>query len=82
MRVQAANEAALGAPSGTPSLDPFTQKIGCGMVFKPHCSSPRPPANFPKCGFKRKTCQNFRSKRFGQNLLAPKPLTISINPKP
>ena len=38
MRVQAANEAALGAPSGTPSLDPFeTQKNwGRGMVFKPH----------------------------------------------
>ena len=35
-------------------------------------SSPRPPANFPKCGFKRKTCQNFRSKlsvkTFGQNV--------------
>ena len=26
--------------------------------------------------------KTFRSKRFGQNLLAPKPLTISINPKP
>ena len=38
MRVQAANEAALGAPSGTPSLDPFKtpKKLGCGMVFKPH----------------------------------------------
>ena len=38
MRVQAANEAALGAPSGTPSLDPFKThpKLGCGMVFKPH----------------------------------------------
>ena len=35
-------------------------------------SSPRPPANFPKCRSKKKTLskrfgQNFRSKRFGQN---------------
>ena len=38
MRVQAANEAALGAPSGTPSLDPFKtqKKLGCGMLFKSH----------------------------------------------
>ena len=38
MRVQAANEAALEASSGTPSLDPFQtpNKLGCGMVFKPH----------------------------------------------
>ena len=38
MRVQAANDAALGAPSHAPSLDPFKtqKKLGCGMVFKPH----------------------------------------------
>ena len=38
MRVQAANDAALGAPSHAPSSDPFKtqKKLGCGMVFKPH----------------------------------------------
>ena len=38
MRVQAANDAALGAPSHAPSPDPFKtpKKLGCGMVFKPH----------------------------------------------
>ena len=54
------------------------------------------PAPDSKDGSKKKTAQKFRSKRFGQNvsvktfrskrfgqnLLAPKPLTISINPKP
>ena len=41
-------------------------------------SSPRPPANFPKCGSKKKTLSKLSVKTFGQNLLAPKPLTISI----
>ena len=38
MRVQAANDAALGTPSHAPSLDPLQnpKKLGCGMVFKPH----------------------------------------------
>ena len=38
MRVQAANDAALGAPSHAPSSDPFKtqKKLGGGMVFKPH----------------------------------------------
>ena len=56
---------------------------------------PKPPASrqpsakqpslaqhpIPKIRFQReKPAQNFRSKRFAQNLLAPKPLTISISP--
>ena len=38
MRVQAANDAALGAPSRAPSLDRFKtpKNWGCGMVFKLH----------------------------------------------
>ena len=35
-----------------------------------------PSIQFPKSGFSQKTW----SKRFGQDLLAPKPLTVSINP--
>ena len=38
--------------------------------------------NFVKTFRSKLSIKTFRSKRFGQNLLAPKPLTISINPKP
>ena len=57
-------------PGPTPSPSPATP-----------FPSPQPPPNFPKCGFKRKTCQNFRSKRFRQNV-SIKTFGQTLNPKP
>ena len=38
MRVQAANDAALGSPVARTLLRPLQnpKKLGCGMVFEPH----------------------------------------------
>ena len=82
-------------PAPSPRCKMWFQKKNCPKVSAPSPAQPRPsqplhPAQHPapdaKCGSKRKTAQKFRSKRFGQNvspktLLAPKPLTISINPQ-
>ena len=44
--------------------------------------NPSSPAQIPKIRFQSENLvKTFPSKRFGQNFLAPKPSTISINPK-
>ena len=49
--------------------------------LQPPASSHQRPAQIQNVVPIKKPAQNFRSKRFAQNLLAPKPLTISINPE-
>ena len=68
-----------------PRAPPPTPNSKCG--FKKKTLSKRFGQNFRSKRFgqnfrSKLSVKTFRSKRFGQNLLAPKPLTISINPKP